>query len=388
MGETLGYLIGNDIPRFTDDSLTGDPIIAVTSHGEEIGRPAGDFSFAYTNTILDKAGRLHVLWVEPEGTELRTGRAWARASDKWTDLWHVVFDQQGGWGTPKNLYHGSRLRWDEGRANVATDIRGRVHVVLVENRMRLSERAMLVHLVWDSGTWSLSRVPIDNYAVGAPSLAIGGEGQLYVAFLAPDRTAGRDANSVFLRRSLDGGHSWEPSRLVSRSGLNRAFEVSVFALGDESVQLVWAQDITGDLNSDVIRHVSSVDQGLTWSSAADLDVEDGFFMLQAEKDDCNTIHIIYRTLSESGHVPSKTVSYLWYARWDGGWITPVKVFPSFPVLDSRIVMGSSCKMYLFSSVKAEGRISSDIWTPMLSELSYEPCHSLDQDSLESVTQRR
>jgi hypothetical protein len=184
----------------------------------------------------------------------------------------------------------------------------------------------LVYLSLRDGEWRTGSIP----GVGGPpaysSIAVGGDRRLYVAYVDADRSVRSDGNSVFLVRSPDAGRTWLQPQLISRSGANRATQVQVIAGPDGTVHLVWAQNLSGGLLPEVVRHVSSSDAGETWSSADDIDVPDGFGVLHGVADGCGGVHMAYEVVVEPEAEDEPERGQLWYARWAGRWTSLAQPF--------------------------------------------------------------
>lgn len=136
-------------------------------------------------------------------------------------------------------------------------------------------------------TWSTSRVDVSGapppcgcggwaYWGAQMALAVDGGDRLYALYNAGPAKFAR--NSLYLRRSDDGGRTWGPRREVSDApaGTN-AMLPAVVARGDGDVRIAWQDDRAGfDAGGDdpAARwntwYRTSVDGGATWSALARL----------------------------------------------------------------------------------------------------------------------
>jgi hypothetical protein len=165
--------------------------------------------------------------------------------------------------------------------------------------------------------WNAMPVGVRGAMYGG--LAIVGR-RLFLPYIAPDTSQRQDINSVFLRRSTDDGATWLDAQLVSRSGAHAAYDVRALASADGVLHLIWRQTLPE--GGSVLRHVSSHDDGATFSMPDDVAPPEGFSGLHTALDGRDAVHVIYqdwRGGGESGHLD--------HIVWNGGWSTPDHLFP-------------------------------------------------------------
>lgn len=308
-----GYLVGNDILFYDTLPSPSAPLIAVTQDGRDIGEPAGDFLFMSPRALLGQDGTLHMLWTEPGDWRPRARDDWGGGTLMNTaSLWHATYTPEEGWGGADQVYAASQIWFDIGTGDNTLDPAGGLHVVIGDD-----SRQELMHLTYSGDGWRAERIP----GIGLPvysSIAVDSAGQVYVAYVAPDRTVSSDANSVFFVQSPDGGRTWLPPQLISRSGNAQATQIHVLTAASGTVHLVWAQNVTGGIAPQVIRHVVSRDGGGTWSAAEDVDILDGLGSTHAVIDPCGAVHVTHGAAVDDEDSQDEQAR-LWYARWDGGW---------------------------------------------------------------------
>jgi hypothetical protein len=149
---------------------------------------------------------------------------------------------------------------------------------------------------------------------------------LYVGFVAGAvQRGGEDRNSVFLQASDDGGRTWRPPALVSRSGRFAARELQTLVAPDGALHLVWQQErAAGD---PVYRRVASTDGGRSWSAPADLAPPPHASAAQVAADACGTVHLVWVHRDWDADR-----AHLDYATWrDGGWSAIQHLFPALNV---------------------------------------------------------
>lgn len=371
-----GYVVGNDIPSFDEDTPVGKgPLIALALGGGSIGKPAGDFAFAFPRAVLDEAGVLHVVWGEPAGPHPRTAQEWRGLGYlrlRLGSLWYAMYDSVRGWTVPERLYVGGAVIWAHPNGSIALDPADRIHAAVRDAEVPgvVGERAdadRLIHFVRERGSWYRNLVLTSWGPAVYTSMSAAPAGRIYVAYIAPDRTARRDLGSVFLTRSLDGGASWEPHRPIDRPGPpRRPVEVTVHATRDGVLHLVWSQNESA-LQGGSVRHTESHDGGKTWLPSAPLEPAEGFHTLQAVADRCGTVHVTFmRWSSHPAH--DNIVSELWYARRDTAWTAPRRLFPDLSVAAAALAAAPTGWVHLFVSGRPAARGGSTPYVPMVAEL--------------------
>ncbi|HEX6042821.1 hypothetical protein [Longimicrobium sp.] len=342
-----GYVVGNDIPLFDSVPSPSAPLIAMTRDGQAIGQPAGNFLFISPRVLLGDDEILHAFWGEPAAGWQPAVRAdWISSATYTASLWHATYTPDKGWSPASPVYAAARIGWSDGMGDVAPDPVAGLHAVIVDDTART-----LVHLAYSEGEWRARRIPgveLPAYS----SIAVDDDGQVYVAYVAPDRTVESDANSVFLVRSPDHGRTWLPPRLISRSGSAQATQVHVLAT-QRGVHLVWAQNVTRGVVPQVVRHLVSGDGGDTWSAAEDLDIPDELGSLRTVADSCGAVHVTYEAVvyDEQG---AEERGGLWYARWDGAWSALEQPFGSLNSTEADLAAGSDGAPRLVWSVVHPG----------------------------------
>lgn len=342
-GAETGYVVGNDIALFDSLPTPPHPLIAMTDAGQDIGRPAGDFVFASPRASVDAGGTLHVVWAEPRERPVQR-EDWLRFIFDYASLWHAAYTPGRGWTPPARVYAGSRVSWYHGTGGLATAPGGGLHGVTGDDSAQA-----LIHLSFDGGAWHSRRIPGIERRPAYASLAVGEGGRIYVAFVAADRDVPSDANSVFLVRSADGGRTWLPPQRISRSGSRQATQIRALAAPGGTVHLVWAQNISGGLAPEVVRHTASRDGGETWSPHEDADIPDGLGMLEAVVDRCGAVHVIHEALEYREEAGSEQ-GRLWYARWNGGWTAPAQPFGDLDSTEAALAIARDGSLRLLWTV--------------------------------------
>ncbi len=330
-----GYVVGNDIWLFDSLPSPPRPLLVLTLDGRDIGEPAGDFHFADPRALLDTDGTLHLLWAEPaDGWRPVKRWEWAGFRQHYGTLWHAAYAPATGWTSPVRIYASSHITWHHGMAEAAFDPATGLHGVIADDAA-----GTMVHLSRAQGAWETRPIPGIARAPVYISVAVDGSGRVYVAYVDALRGTRGDANSVFLVRSPDGGRTWLPPQLISRSGGDLATQLRVLAAPDGTAHLVWAKNVSGGLEPQVIRHVRSGDKGETWSAPEDVDIPDGLGTLNATVDACGAVHVIHESHADERNAQSD-VRRLFYARWNGRWSTLESPFGDLNSTEADMVAGS------------------------------------------------
>lgn len=361
-------MVGNDIYLFDSLPSPPRPFIAVTDGGRDIGKPAGDFLFASPRAFVHGDGTLHVLWAElGENWRPVMREDWGSFRQHYASVWHAAYTPVAGWNRPDRVYAGPLITWHHGMADIVMDSAGNLHGIIADEEART-----MVYLSFSHGAWQARTIPGITHAPVYMSIAVSRDGSVYVAYVDADRSVRRDGNSVFLVRSPDWGRTWLATQLISRSGTDRATQTRVLVAPDGTVHLVWAKNISGGLEPQVIRHVASGDGGETWSPPEDVDIPDGLGTLHAAVDRCGAVHVVHESdvYVEGAQTENRR---LFYARWNGEWSALESPFSDFNSTEADMVTGSDGSLRLVWSVVhlAENPLEST-FLPVRSHLSIRP----------------
>ena len=326
VGLRRNYVVGTNIVQFDGTPVSPSPLTAVELGGRDIGRPSGEWTFSMPTAVVDTEERLHVLWGEPQKP---TG---VLISDEWpprrlSAIWGASYAPASGWSVPKEIFTAEDIFWGPGTIQNRL-VSGSTHridrttseeIVLPVATLAQEPRHPLLLLRLQEEHWNIDSVTDGAVNAGVePTFASDGTTQ-YLAFLAPDPTARVDANSVFVKRSSDGGRTWSSARLISRSGNFPAYSLRAAAVSPGIVHLVWLQETGNDRQR--LRHSVSRDGGLTWS----LIDEDGRLIprkdLNAVADDCGNLYVTYVDWSAGPDLLRLTL-----IQWRGKWLSAEPLF--------------------------------------------------------------
>ena len=284
------YVVGDNLPWFTQPPRTEARLAAWELEGASIGAPAGGRLFAFPQIAPLNDSGLMMLWGEPDSASEDIDPLTQRISQ----VWWARYDTTAGWSSASRLIRETETVWADGQRT--SPVRGSDgalhHAVPTPHGLR--------YLHWDGGAWTATTVPrIRSASYASLALANGGRA-IVIAYVSAVEHATADVNSVFVVRSADRGVSWSLPLLVSRSGETPALEVQLLADPGGVLHLVWVQDTTGDFAPEILRHVSSRDDGRTWSRPDDTYPPEGFRKLHTAMDSCGALHAIYMHWFDGG----------------------------------------------------------------------------------------
>jgi hypothetical protein len=296
-------VMGNDIVSYDGRRIPDEPLRVWTLDGRDLGRPNGKFVFAYPRGIL-RDSTLFMLWADPSDS--------SRTSDpyKWpgelSSVWAAQFTFGAGWTTPLRIYEGPiEAGPDRSPSAGATSEK-----TLVEfGRVRRPDSATLLAFRLDGVEWKPVLIPAGREAL-YPSVAEVGNTILAV-FIDSDAGGGYDSNSIFLVRSVDGGRTWIPRLLLSRSGRRPAFDTQLLVDSQRQVHLVWRRE-TGAQGA--LGHMMSPDAGRAWTREDETVIAGPANGARAGIDRCGRVQLFYHDLSRGLDKPR-----LGHAIWSGGW---------------------------------------------------------------------
>lgn len=214
-----------------------------------IPAPAGIRSFIDVRAA-GEGGIAHVLW----GSSADTSSMQFRHVNA---LWYARFDGTA-WTRPELVLADSTLLWRH-QLNSFVVADGRAHLtVLREDGPGIPE---VLHVV--RGPTGPSSVRRTGFRALYTDLIVDPRGPLWLATIASDRS---DRAKVLIRRSDDGGQSWDKPVDLYRSGLGTAYDAKIIATPSGRLYAAWIveprSDVTG--RADRILLATSNDRGTNW----------------------------------------------------------------------------------------------------------------------------
>ena len=311
IGAQTGYVIGVDIQKFDSGVVPTNPLTVWTLDGREIGQPPGRFAFLYPRGAVDSQQRLHLLWAEPRVLDAGIdARAWLMLRP--ATLLTATYESTTGWSTAHELpFDIDQPRWQwKGIADNLGEFSSEQGVGLTPMR---PPKTLTYMFLSEQRTWERSVIPFAGAYVSLAS----SKDRIVAAYAAADsdwmRSAENptheDANSVFVRASLDHGRTWSMPRLIQHGGRTPAHQVQVLLGKQGEIHLLWKQvAFTGQ----VIRHVHS-DDGVRWSAPDDLPAP-SLDNMRAVIDACGDVRLVAEDWSR-GVNQLQLVEATWNAHW-------------------------------------------------------------------------
>jgi len=162
------------------------------------------------------------------------------------------------WTTPNTKVNAEPSSANQFVPSIATDLLGNVYVAWVDERG--GGQDIFVGKSSDGGaTWTERNVIVEpaNFGQHAPSIAVDGSGNVYVAW-----QDGRNGNlDIYFARSVDGGMSWSNPNIQITTNSEVQFFPASAADAAGSVYIIWRDQRNGDLD---IYLAKSPDGGTTW----------------------------------------------------------------------------------------------------------------------------
>lgn len=314
--------------------------------GLSLGKPEGDFWFAYPRAVFDDADTLHLVWGEPEDENLGAEN-WALLPIR--SLWHATYHPERGWSRAEEVFRHRSLFWSPALGTLGRTPEGGVHLVL---NIRPDT---LVYLKRNATEW------IDRaiFARGASytDAVVSRGGHILIGYIG----SGEDedlppsaAHSVFVVSSDDGGLQWSPAAQIQLSTRGKATDLHLLGSPGGAVTLLWGQNRSGGLWPEAVRLVRSEDGGRTWSRPGDLEAAYG--SLDASEWG-RTVQVVWE--AEGG--PSE--GRLMYSCWDGEWAPPRRLSStSSAEFAPAFATGSGANLLLAWSRASSDSSASVVWS--------------------------
>lgn len=335
-GRDTVFVFGNDIAVFDSSPVTKPLIVSLSIPEEDLEPPPGPFWFVTPMASLDREGRLHLVWAEPDESVEEGVLTRSRVSGlPLNRVWHAVRDQ-GRWTEPQSIYQSRRrMSWRRGVIDIDADVAGTIRVVL-------SESDRLVHLQGRGDDWQVQSIPV--FLGGQPSLATVSARRLLIAYSGGEPGRSGRANDLLIVKSDDGGITWSNPQLVHRPKEERVQHVHALAGADGRVHLVWEETAGGSLRRAIFHSVSQ-DFGDTWAIPERLAAPNAR-NTQALVDACGVVHLVFEDWEQD-----QLRANLAYARWDGRWSAVEYPYPDLNSIEIALFLRPPGMPQLFWSAR-------------------------------------
>lgn len=311
-------LFGNSIPFFDTRVIHPGSLTAISvADGQDIGAPAGPFSFAYPKAITTTTGQTRLFWVEPaQLSPALPAREWPLREFAW--IWSATYTPGLGWSFPERVYGPRPLIWHH-PSPAPISVRGADTPTLllpVVSRPNAAGAFALLRLT--DATWRVQPLPFPHNPAYATLVSV--QDRLLLGYIAGNsQSRGRNVNSVFVAHSLDGGTTWSPPLLLGGGPGERAYEIKALVDAKGTAHLVWLH--VTDAGHHSLRHTRSLDGGSTWSPASSQPLDGVVLNLDAALDHCDVLHVLFQTSTD------RQTTVLVEAQWAGSWTTAQRLFP-------------------------------------------------------------
>jgi hypothetical protein len=375
LGEGIAYGFGSAASGRAVAPPSPPAIFALSGGVAHPGAPSEAVGFHDPILAADPSGSLHAVWAEDEEGAIPDPSA--RFKQLWlTRVLHARY-RAGEWSRASVIYRARKIPWQRPLiSRLAVDGSGRLHLAFVAQR--LTSAPPLVHLRSEAEGWSITewtewlqpsphhrgQSGIDSVIPAAggiyPALAVGLERRLYLAFVSPARFAsgapmpGGDSNSLWVKRSYDGGASWSAPILVHRSGSRGAYEPHILSVGLDTVHILWQKNLDDAAGPDAVWHAISADGGGTWSQPDAVPAlgQSPFRNMRATVGPDGDLYLTF--LSTSAR--DKRGEQILYSRRHGSaWSAPRPLRAELPVSGFDLTMDSTGRLHLLWSSVASAR---------------------------------
>jgi hypothetical protein len=307
-------VLGNDIVSYDGRPIPREPLTVWSLDGRNIGRPPGHFTFAYPRGAM-RSGTLHMLWAEPsDSTRTSDPYAWP---GELSSVWGASYSPRSGWSRPSRVFAGMLQAPLDGSPSVGAT--SDASLVEFGTHMQGYSAFILAFRLTDE-RWDSLLIPVGPGAFYPSVVQV--DSTIVAAFV--DAAGGResDVNSLFLVRSTDGGRTWMPRLLLSRSGRRAAFDSQLLLDSHRQLHLVWRRMEADERGT--IGHMMSPDGGRSWTHAEELTLAVPAYLARAGIDRCGQVHVLYADLSGR-----EETSRIGHVRWNGTWHDDGQLFPTF-----------------------------------------------------------
>ena len=321
------FVVGSNLSGLTEPTPSAS-LVAVEVPGGPIGRPDGDFTFAFPKAGIGPDARLHLLWGEPSTAERPRSRLqWMLQSIQ--SIWTSQYDPiSRRWSAPERIFEAQTfpIAWShlvpDPSPAPAWELSTRVLAPLASAPTR-NVRSSFLQIGLRAGHWQTSVIALPGQAVYAAAGAIGSA--MTLAYVRPASTSDPD-NTVVVMHS-DDGREWSTPMVLGASRTGPIHALAVLVARD-TVHVLWRQ--VREDGRQVIRHRASLRGVATWSEASDLSVPPKSGGETVGLDGCGNVHIIYEVIT-----PAKTLE-LTHAVFTTRWSAPRVPFPTLVAYNAHL----------------------------------------------------
>ena len=305
----------------------------------DLGRPEGDFVFAFPQVVVDEKGTVHMVWVEPRPKDLKELRNQPRprSPPSFTRVYYAAY-RDGAWTDPERIYHSqSGVHWVAQNApSFVSDTKGTLHLSFPGP----AAKTRIVYLRRGWGEDWKDRSPEITRPVPYVSLVTEDDGRLSLAYVSTP-VAGGQTTRLFYRHSDDDGKTWSEPGVVNSKQVNVVFRPRLIKAPSGTLHLLWVTDADTSSHSKVVWHSRSADRGATWTPPEWVvgSKKGPFTHLRTAIDGCGALHLVARTIGPEND--------LYYTYWTGAaWSEPATPFSDDYHFGGDLFTGPEGKLHL------------------------------------------
>ncbi len=333
------YLVGTDEEKRMSGSRTATLFLADSS-GRLLGRPPGDFVFAFPVAGIDsRNGTLQLLWGES------TESSWPRSAIDWVlqpivAVWTAEFNLASWeWSNPARLIDGTPAQpiwW----VPQTPDLRSQgehlstAALLPMGNQPRDRGRSKAVIFRFVRGVWETRIVPLPGN-----STQIGfahSDGNTWMAFVGQVH-ATSPHNLVAIVRSTDSGATWSEPLVLGGGDRSSPIHGLAVLASQSVVHVLWRESAARDRS--VLRHRSVEGTSGEWSPPHDLLIPQESGGETFTIDACGNVHVALEEIIDGSMALSHAV-------FSGRWSTRETLFPSLSPHSAHLTTSARGEVHL------------------------------------------
>lgn len=316
------YIAANLWPVRAGAAIGTRQMLLMRVPGGTLPLPAGPFSFAFPQGVLDRAGRYHLFWGE-FGSGADRATTWPPNP---RTLWYARF-AAGVWTTPQKVAEGSALYWNGEQGHVVLDSAGAVHAIVAG--FFQPDGFALLQLTRRDTSWIRNVVPMQALYASMTATRKG----LVRVFVAAEPTGAATALKV-QRSTGDAGDAWENAEVVVRADRGGLSSPILLPRADGDAGLLWMESASPLASSQRLHYATLNDLGRHVSRDQTVEAQVAPGSLRAATTPCGPIALVEVMEQRSGRLGIALEAI----RFDGGReAVPVRIYPQFDITASGAV---------------------------------------------------
>jgi hypothetical protein len=328
------FVVGNDLRGAT--IVPGRTLFLRDLHGKAIPRPTGNFTFAFPKAAWDGAGKLRLLWGEPDAAQPpETLSQWNLQVIR--TIWTATLDVASGvWSQPTRIgqtrFFPLDWSWAVQDPSLARSEPAVAVLMPVTDPVgpaaapagEAGSRVWMFSL--HRGEWITTTVPLAGRVTSAQ--ANFGPSVVTLAYISAARTDA-EPNRVIVVRSLDHGATWSTPVTLGEAPKRIPLRALSVLADDKRLHIMWKQQTSA--GSYVLRHRQSSNGGEPgWSDSSDLPIPANTGNESAVLDACGSVHVVFGALGDGRRLELR------HATFSDHWSQPMRLFDSLVTYGGRL----------------------------------------------------